>query len=229
LNDARVRRALSLAVDRRRIVDSLLRGQQQPAYSFTPPACSAGYAPPLLAVTDPAAARALLQEAGYPGGRGLPPLELLINISGNHQVIAEAIQAMWRRELGVEARIVSMEQSSALEQRRVLGYQILRSDWAADYPDDPLAFLRIFASDSTDNHTGWKNADFDDLLRQAEHSADRAQRNALLQRAESILLTEAPIIPIYHLTTIRLVHPAVRGWYPTILDHHPYKHIWLEP
>jgi oligopeptide transport system substrate-binding protein len=229
LNDAKVRRALSLAVDRRVIVDTILRGQQQPAHSFTPPGCNPGYAPPALATDDPAAARTLLKEAGYPGGKGLPPLELLINISGNHQLIAEAVEAMWRRELGVDVRIVSMEQASALEQRRVLGYQILRSDWSADYLDDPLAFLKVFTSDSSDNHTGWKNSAYDSLLAEAERTGEPAPRFALLQRAESILLEEAPLIPIYHLTTIRLVHPAVRGWHPTLLDHHPYKHVWLEP
>ena len=229
LNEPKVRRALSLAVDRRVIVDTILRGQQQPARSFTPPNCNPGYVPPALATEDPTAARALLKEAGYPGGNGLPPFELLINISGNHQLIAEAVQAMWRRELGVEVRIVSMEQASALEQRRMLGYQILRSDWSADYLDDPLAFLKVFASDSDDNHTGWKNATYDSLLSQAERTGDSTQRFALLQRAESVLLEEAPLVPIYHLTTIRLVHPAVHGWHPTLLDHHPYKHVWLEP
>jgi oligopeptide transport system substrate-binding protein len=228
LNDARVRRALSLAIDRRTIVETILRGEQRPAHSFTPPNCSPAYQPPDLATYDPAAARTLLAEAGFPGGKGLPPFELLINISGNHQLIAEAVQAMWRRELGVETHIVSMEQSSALEQRRILGYQILRSDWAADYPGDPLAFLKIFGSDSNDNHTGWKNSAYDSLLSQAGHTADPAQRFALLRRAETILLEEAPLIPIYHLTTIRLVQPVVHGWHPTLLDHHPYKYVWLE-
>lgn len=229
LNDSKVRRALSMAVDRRTIVDTLLRGQQLPARSFTPPNCNRGYVPPALVADDPTAARTLLKEAGYPGGQGLPPFELLINISGNHQLIAEAIQAMWRRELGVEARIVSMEQTSALEQRRILGYQILRSDWSADYLDDPTAFLNVFTSDSGDNHTGWKNPAYDSLLAQAERTADSAQRFALLEQAESILMQEAPLIPIYYLTTIRLVHPAVHGWHATLLDHHPYKYVWLEP
>jgi oligopeptide transport system substrate-binding protein len=229
LNEPKVRRALSLAVNRRAIVETILRGQQQPARSFTPPNCNPAYAPPALALDDPEAGRALLKEAGYPGGQGLPPFELLINISGNHQLIAEAIQAMWQRELGVETHIVAMEQSSVLEQRSVLGYQILRSDWSADYVDDPLAFLQVFQSESSDNHTGWKNPAYDSLLAQAERSGDPTERLALLRRAESILLEDAPLIPIYHLTTIRLVHPAVRGWHPTLLDHHPYKYVWLEP
>jgi oligopeptide transport system substrate-binding protein len=227
LNEARVRRALSLAIDRTALIASVLRGLQQPAYSFTPPGCAPGYAPPALAASDPEKARALLKEAGYPGGQGLPPVELLINLSGNHQAIAEAVQQMWRRELGIEVRIMTMEQSAALEQRRLLAYQILRSDWAADYPD-PRAFLEVFISASENNHTGWKNQTYDALLYQADRTADPAERFALLRRAETILLDEAPIIPLYHLTTVRLVHPAVRGWYPTLLDHHPYKQVWLE-
>ena len=227
LNDAKVRRALSLAVDRRAINDTILRGQQRAAFSFTPPGSLPGYTPPTLAMSAPITARALLSEAGYPDGKGLPPLELLINISGNHQIIAEAVQAMWRSELGIDVRIVSMENSAALEQRRALAFQILRSDWAAEYPD-PKAFLEIFASTSEANHTGWKSEAYDALLTQADHTADPTARFALLQRAETILLQESPLIPIYHLSTIRLVHPAVKGWYPTLLDHHPYKHVWLE-
>jgi oligopeptide transport system substrate-binding protein len=226
LNQAKVRRALSLAVDRRTINDSILRGQQRPAFSFTPPDCALGYTPPALALSDPAAARALLAEAGYPEGKGLPPFELLINISGNHQSIAEAIQAMWRRELSIDVRIVSMENYAVLEQRSNLAFQVLRSEWAAEYPD-PKAFLEIFTSNAESNHTGWKNAAYDALLAAADRTADPAARFALLQRAETILLEESPIIPIYHLSTVRLVHPAVRGWHPTLLDHHPYKHMWL--
>ncbi|HEY4300501.1 MAG TPA: peptide ABC transporter substrate-binding protein [Candidatus Didemnitutus sp.] len=229
LNDARVRRALSLAIDRQTLVQSVLRGQQQAAHAFTPPQCEPGYAPPELAVDDPAAARRLLAEAGYPNGTGLPPLELLINISGNHQLIAEAVQAMWKRELGVDVRIVAMEQTAALAQRSLLAYQILRSDWTADYANDALAFLKVFAGNSGDNHTGWKNADYDALLAQAERDTDPGRRADELRRAEAILLEQAPLIPIYHLTTIRLVHPSVHGWHPTLLDHHPYKAIWLEP
>ncbi len=227
LNDAKVRRALSLAVDRTTLAQTVLHGRQEPAFSFTPPACAPGYAPPALAPSDAAAARVLLAEAGYPEGKRLPPLELLINISGNHQVIAEAVQAMWRRELGIDVRIVAMEQSSALEQRRNLTYQILRSDWAAEYAD-PKAFLEVFSADSANNHTGWKNRDYDALLAQADRTADAVTRFALLRQAESILLTEMPVVPIYHQTTVRLVHPAVRGWHPTLLDHHPYKNVWLE-
>jgi oligopeptide transport system substrate-binding protein len=187
----------------------------------------AGYIPPAGVPLDFAAARALLAEAGYPGGQGLPPLELLFNNSGNHRIIAEAVQDMWRRELGLDIRLVNMEGSALLAQRRTLDYQILRSDWAADFLD-PTSFLDVFTSDSSNNHTGWKNARYDSLLRQARLTLDPAARLAVLRQAEEILLEDLPIIPVYFYTTVRLVHPAVRGWHPTPLDRHPYKHVWLD-
>ncbi len=226
LNDVRIRRALALAVDRRAITEKILHGGQQPAHTLTPPGV-AGYTPPAGIPTDFAAARRLLAEAGYGGGTGLPPLELLYNSSANHQVVAEAVQETWRRELGIEVRLANMEQSTLLAQRRTLDYQILRSDWAGDYLD-PTTFLEVFASDSSNNHTGWKNRQYDALLYEAGRTSDPAARFALLQKAETLLLDEAPLIPVYHYTTVRLVHPAVRGWHPTLLDRHPCKHVWLE-
>ncbi|MDD3179705.1 MAG: peptide ABC transporter substrate-binding protein [Opitutaceae bacterium] len=226
LNDKKVRRALLLAIDRQVIVEKITRGGQQPATSFVPPAF-AGYAPPGDARRDVAAARQLLAEAGYPGGQGLPAFDILFNTSENHRLIAEAVQEMWRRELGVKIRLVNMEQKTVLETRRALDYQILRSVWSADYLD-PTSFLGVFASDSGNNHTGWADARYDALLQEAALTADPAARADLLRRAESMLLDEAPLIPIYYYTTVRLVHPSVQGWYPTPLDHHPYKHIWLE-
>lgn len=227
LSHPKVRHALSLAIDRQALVDKITRGGQQPAQSFTPPGV-AGYVAPILVQTNAAEARRLLAEAGYPGGAGLGPLHITINSSANHRILAEAIQEMWRRELGVTVAVSNMEQASLLASRRNLDYQIMRADWAGDYLD-ATTFLKVFSSDSNNNHTGWKNADYDSLLFRADRTADPAERHALLHRAETILLGELPIIPIYYFTTVRLVHPAVRGWHPTLLDRHPYKHVWLEP
>jgi len=226
LSNLKVRQALSAAIDRPTLVEKIVRGGQQPAHSLTPPGIN-GYAPPDAIQSNFDEARRLLAEAGYPGGQGLPPLEIMINSSGNHRVIAEAVQEMWRRELGVEVRINNMEQATLLANRRALEYQILRSDWAADYLD-PKTFLDVFRSDSSNNHTGWKNSTYDSLLFEADRTADPADRHSLMQRAESILLVDAPIIPIFYYTSVRLVHPSVRGWHSTLLDHHPYKQIWLD-
>jgi oligopeptide transport system substrate-binding protein len=120
-----------------------------------------------------------------------------------------------------------MEQATLLTNRRSLDYQILRSDWSADYLD-PKTFLDVFRSDSNNNHTGWKNASYDALLFEADRTADQAARYALMQRAETILLQELPIIPIYSFTTVRLMQTSVHGWHPTLLDRHPYKYVWLQ-
>jgi oligopeptide transport system substrate-binding protein len=226
LDDPRVRRALAMAVDRRAIVEHVLRGGQLAAAAFTPPGMG-GYTPPLGIPTDSAAARRLLAEAGFPGGRGLPPIEILFNSSEGHQIIAETVQEMWRRELGVEARLVNQELKSTQDARRTGNFQVLRSVWIADYPD-PMSFLEIWRSDSGNNFTGWSDANFDRLLDQAACTADPTARNALLQRAETMLLDAAPIIPVYYYTHIFLIRPSVRGWHPTLLDHHPYKNVWLE-
>jgi oligopeptide transport system substrate-binding protein len=226
LDDVRIRRALALAVDRRAIVEKILQGGQTPAGTFTPPGLD-GYVPPPGLTTDFAAARQLLVEAGHPGGKGLPPFELLYNNSENHRLIAEAIQEMWRRELGIEVQLVNQEEKVVLSVRQTGDYQILRSDWIADYAD-PSSFLDVWRSDSGNNYTGWSNPDYDSQLFSAARTVDPVARQALLQKAESLLLEDAPILPIYHYTHVFLIQPSVHGWYPTLLDHHPYKYVWLE-
>jgi len=229
LRSVQVRRALSLGIDRNAIVAKILRGGQLPARAFTPPG-TASYTFPVTA-TDHAAevatARQLLAEAGFPDGKGLPPIELLYNTSENHRLIAEAIQEMWRRDLGVEIRVASQEFNSTLEARRSGAYDILRSSWSADYID-PASFLDIFRSDSGNNFTGWSSPEYDAALTAAGRTAVPAERNALFQKAEALLLAAAPIIPVYHYTHVFVIRPEVKGWNPTLLDHHPYKTVWLE-
>lgn len=226
LRDPRVRRAFALAVDRQAIVEKILRGGQQPAHAFTPPGMG-GYTPPAGLPSDPAAARQLLADAGYPGGKGLSGLELLFNTSETHRVVAEAVQEMWRRELGVDVRLANMENTSVLAARRTGNFQIMRSVWTGDY-NDPQNFLSIWTSDSGNNYTGWGDPAYDALLREAALAPDETQRHALLRQAEARMLDAAPIVPIYYYTHVFLIQPTVKGWHPTLLDHHPYKHVWLE-
>jgi len=225
LQDPRVRRALALAVDRLAIVEKVLRGDQRPAYSFTPPGLG-GYAPDPVQRTEPEEARRLLAASGHRGGEGLPVFDLLYNNSETHRVIAEAIQEMWRRELGVRVNLVNEELKSTEEDRRAGAFDLLRSSWIADYAD-PSAFLEIWRADSGNNFTGWSNAGYDVLLFAAARTPDPAARSALYAKAERILLEEAPIITLYHYTHVFLIRPSVRGWNPTWLDHHPYKDVWL--
>jgi oligopeptide transport system substrate-binding protein len=226
LDNEQVRRALGLAVDRQAIVEHVLHGGQQPAKSLTPPGL-VDYTPPAGVATNFAAARQLLAAAGYPGGHGVPPMELLYNNSENHRLLAEAVQEMWRRELGVQVRLVNQELKVVLEARRTGQYQILLSDWVGDYPD-ASTFLDVWRGDSGNNHTGWASADYDALLRAAAYTGDPAGRAELLRRAESLLLAAMPVVPLYFNTHVFLLSSSVHGWHSTVLDHHPYKYVWLE-
>jgi oligopeptide transport system substrate-binding protein len=224
--DVRIRRALAMAVDRQAIVTKVLRGGEAAAYALTPSGV-AGYTPRAQVPTDFAAARELLKAAGYPGGKGLPPIELLYNNNESHRLIAEATQEMWRRELGIDVRLVNQELKVTFAARRAGDFQILRSNWIADYLD-PATFLEVFRGDSGNNYTRWSNQAYDAALFAAARTIEPAARLDLFQRAEAILLDEAPIIPIYHYTHVFLKQPVVKGWHPTLLDLHPYKHVWLE-
>ncbi|HVW21931.1 MAG TPA: peptide ABC transporter substrate-binding protein [Opitutaceae bacterium] len=224
--DPRVRRALSLAIDRGAIAAKVLRGVEQPAASFTPPGLE-GYEPPAAAKSDAAEARRLLAEAGHPGGQGLAPLELMFNSSENHRLIAEAVQEMWRRELGIEVKLVNQENKVVLADRQSGDFQIVRAAWIADYPS-PSSFLDLFRSGNGNNFTGWSSPEYDALLFAADRAADPAARRELWGRAEALLLRAAPIIPLYHYSHAFLIQPSVQGWYPNLLDHHPYKYVWLD-
>lgn len=226
LADQRLRAALSHSIDREAIVELVIRGGQIPTASLTPSG-TAGYEPPPGLTHDLAKARELLAAAGFPNGENAPAIELLFNTSENHRLVAEALQEMWRRDLGVTVRLHNMENKTVLESRRQGDYQMLRSVWIADYAD-PTSFLDVFRSSSGNNYTGWADAEYDDLLFRASRTTDPQQRFSMLQQAESRLLEQAAVIPLYTFTHVFVKDSAVQGWHPTLLDHHPYKHVWLE-
>ena len=227
LDDARVRRALALAVDRKAIVSRILGGGQLPATSFTPRGAGS-YSPPELVRTDFDEARRLLVEAGFPGGAGLPQIEILYNTSENHRLIAEAIQEMWRRELGADVVLANQDFKVTLDARRTGNYQVLRSVWIGDFVD-ASSFLGVFTSASGNNHTGWSDPAYDRLVEDAMRTPASSKRDAMFLEAETTLLEAMPVIPIYHYTHVFLIHPSVRGWHSNLLDRHPCKHVRLEP
>lgn len=226
LTDARVRRALSLAVDRDTIASKILPGGRTPAPSFVPPLLK-GYTPPAGQVYNLATARQLLADAGHPNGAGLPPIEILYNNSEILRLVAEAIQQMWHRELGVDVRLVNQEYKSVFASRRNGDYQVLLGSWTADYLD-ATTFLDLWRSDNGNNHTGWSDPAYDALSDRANTIADPAARAAVLAEAEAFVLEAAPIIPIYFNTHVYFLHPAVKGWQPTPTDHSDFRYVWLE-
>ena len=226
LNDRRVRRALAMAIDRQSIVDNVSRGGQRPAFHLTPPD-TAGYTARARLTENLEAARKLLADAGYPEGRGLPPIEILYNTQETHRSLAEAIQQMWKKNLGVEARLLNQEWKVYLSAQRTLNYQVARAGWTGDYPD-PNTFLETFTTGSGNNETGWSNPEYDRLVAEAGRTGDPSARYELFQQAEALLMEDMPILPIYFYTRVRLQRPEVKGWYPTLLDQHPYKYVYLE-
>lgn len=224
--DPRVRRALALSINRQLIANKILPGGRQPAPTFVPPLL-VGYTPPTRKAYDLAAAKQLLAESGHAGGKGLPPLEILYNNSEILRLVAEAIQQMWSRELGLQVRIVNQEYKVVMAARRAGDFQILLSSWTADYLD-ATTFLDLWRSDSGNNYTGWSDPAYDALSDRANLTADPAARAALLAQAESLVLDAAPVVPIYFNTHVYLLHPSVKGWQPTPMDHSDYRYVWLE-
>jgi oligopeptide transport system substrate-binding protein len=227
LQDKRVRRALALAVDRVAIATRIRRAGEIPAYSFTPPN-TAGYVCRARLPYDVEQARKLLAEAGFPGGRGFPTLNIMFNTLESHRAVAEAVQEMWKRDLNINVELENQEWKVYIDNQRTLNYQVGRYAWIGDYVD-PNSFLDMFLSNGGNNQTGWTNKTYDHLLAEAGQSADPQKRYELFQKAEAILLEEAPMIPIYHYTHPYLIRPSLQGWFPTLLDHHPYKYVYLDP
>jgi len=228
-DDLRVRKAFSLAIDRQAIVANILKGGQKPAASLTPPGMN-GYVPPATASLDVPEARRLLAEAGFPGGQGFPKLNFLTISAETDQRIAEAMQQMWRQNLGVEVGILQQEFKTYLYSIRntVLDYSLARGRWTPEYPD-PLGFLSIMTTGDGINGTGFTDPVYDRLLAAANEGADPARRNSALAVAETRLLDQSPIAPVYFGTTARLIRPSVHGWKFSPLGFHNFKDVWLEP
>jgi oligopeptide transport system substrate-binding protein len=235
-----VRRALALAIDRRAICETIMKGGQLPNFGLVPHGME-GYAKRELPHAEPAGttaaferalarARALLDEAGFgPGGRAFPAIEIHLNASEAHRDVAEVVADLWRRELGIEARLSQQEWKVYLDAQRSLSFDVSRSSWIGDYPD-PNTFLELFVSGGENNKTGWSNPRYDALVEAARGTVDAGERMELLAQAEGILLEELPILPIYTFASQNLVDPNLGGFHANVQDEHfPKFFFWKEP
>ena len=221
-----VRRAFALTIDRDAITRSVLRGANPPALHFTPPDL-VGYTSRTRLAPEFAQARGLLAQAGYPEGRGLPTLTLQVRNDAQQPGMAEVLQALWARELGVKLEIRTLEQKTWVQNQQALDYMISGAGWIGDFAD-PVTFLDLFTSTGGNNWTGWRDATYDDLIARASAETDPAARLELLQQVEARLLSEAPIAPVFFGAHAYLIHPAVRGWEPALLGFHQYKKVFLK-
>jgi oligopeptide transport system substrate-binding protein len=226
LDDARVRRALSLAIDRALLARTLLRNTRAPAFHYTPPDC-AGYTSEARVDYAPTKAKDLLAAAGFPNGRGFPTLEVQVRNDELHSKVMEVIQAMWQRELGITITLAPVEQKIWVRNQQALDYAISTARWVGDFVD-PVTFLDMFVPGGSNNWTGWSDADYARLIATAAETADPIQRFARLQEAEARLLEASPIAPVFFGVRSYLIHPAVRGWEPALLGFRQYKKVYLQ-
>lgn len=226
LTNPTVRKALSMAVDRELLVDDVLSGLYEKANSYVP-ANMAGYESTTKTEYNPKKAKELLEEAGYgEGGKAFPEVELLYNTDENHKLVAEAVQKQWDRNLGIKAKLVNKEWKMYLKDVDNLEYEIARAGWIGDY-NDPMTFLSMWETGDGNNDTGWSNEEYDNLIDQARAEADVAKRQQILQKAETILLEEGPVIPIYFYTNNVLVARRLEGYEPHNRDIHLLKYMSL--
>ena len=223
-----VRRALSYALDRDTLTRTVLQNTAIPAYSITPPD-TLGYNPPKLFDYNPEKARELLAEAGYPNGEGWPGLEIIYNTQEAHRKIAVAVQQMWKRELNIDVTISNQEWKVYLNSVSQRDFQIARRGWIGDYVD-ANNFLDLFITDGGNNNTGYSDAIYDDIiLNRAPKAKSRQERYGLFLEAETMMMNDMPIIPIYTYTSKHLIHPSVEGIYANLMDSLNLKYVKLHP
>ncbi len=249
VDDVRVRRALNLAIDKQQLVDKVTRGGQLPASHYVPDFTGLGYSDQVKAdrdagidpfatpdaVHNPERARALLKEAGYEvvkdgdGYRatGFPPLEILYNTSEVHKQIAVAIQDMWKRHLGVSATIRNEEWKVMLKNVRDGNFHVVRFGWTADY-NHPHTWLDTLLSQSPQNHTGWADKQYDEMLKKAASTADPKESIKLYRAAELRAVEGMAKLPLYFYTKSTLVKPWVKGFTGNGRNVHLMKWFWID-
>jgi len=210
LADVRVRRAFAMAIDRQAIVNDITKAGQTVAKSFVPPNAIEGYIPPVdeAVLFDPEQARALLAEAGYPDGKGLEHLSILLNTGAGHETIAQFIANQWKEHLGVSLAIEAIDVTGFAERLDNQQYTIARAAWIGDYPD-PSTFLNKVASDSENNDCKWVNQQYDAYLAQAASADSLEQRMTYLAQAEAVLQQDQPMALIFHYVNIDLARPPL--------------------
>lgn len=211
-DDKRVRKALSLAIDREVIVRAVTKGGQTPAYTFVP-TFVAGFEAPTVAesslnqIERDRMAIALLEDAGFNKDNPLE-VDFLYNTSEGHRSIAVAISQMWKQKLGVKMNLQNQEWKTFLETKKSGGFDVARAGWGGDY-NEASTFLDLLTTGHGNNDSNFSNAEFDRLMEEAAKAEDA---NVYYTQAEAVIAEEAPLAPIYYYTRTRMINQDVQGW-----------------
>jgi oligopeptide transport system substrate-binding protein len=230
LADARVRTALSLVVDRRKLTDELLGLNRQPMAGFVPPDSIDGY--PGFTYDhardyDPARAGKLLDEAGFTDRRKAPPIVIRFNDDEMHAKIALFIREAWAG-LGLDVRVEAVEFKTFSQMINSINFTVARSGWFGDY-GDPMTFLEMFHSNDGHNQTGFRNADYDTLIEDARVEPNEKLRRGMLEKAERMLVFDhRPLLPLFRYVDSAMAKPNVRGYYPNPRGQIDVKYLYKE-
>ena len=233
LSNPKVRKALSLAIDRKGIVENVTKSGQIPAYSFVPKGilndkgeefANKEYYDANVANIEEA--KKLLAEAGYPNGEGLPTLEFMYNTEGDHSLIAQAVQQDWAK-IGVKVELANQEWKVFLNSRQQGQYQIARHGWSGDYVD-PMTFLDLWVTGGGNNDAGYSNPEYDKIVAAAKKEADQTKRWELMRQAEDMIMEDMPIIPLYYYTKVKGAKPEVKGVRVSALGHVFFDKAYIE-
>ena len=236
LSDKRVRKALSLAIDRNYIVSNIGHGKLIAAESFVPPVVkgleksfreeSSNFIIANNYSNNIIEAKRLLAEAGYPNGENFPILEVKVS-SGFYTTVLEAIQEMWKNNLNIDVVVRTEESKITLPFRQSGKYQIARTSWTGDY-NDPLTMLQIMTSESDINYSGFSNERYDYLINFATTSTNEKDRMEALKEAEAILFEEIPIIPFIYRTDFLVVNPKLKNYIDEPLGRYKFNYAYIE-
>ena len=221
--DRRVRRAFAMAIDRSVIINDRMGGVNQEAKGILPPGVMGHRAEAAYIPFNPAEAKKLLAEAGFPDGKGLPPLEMFFREQfPDIRLVAEASAGMLKENLGVEVKLRSLEWRNYLEKfnREELPFYHMR--WAADFLDPQNFLSNMLATGAPENKLGYSNPEFDALCKQADSILEWEQRKPLYEKAEDIALQDAPWIPIYFQKDAELHAPNLHDLRGSVFGHLPH-------
>jgi ABC-type oligopeptide transport system substrate-binding subunit len=237
MNDIRVRRAFNMAIDK--VNYSKARRITKPLSAFTPEGIFVGYPQPKGDGFDPAQARKLLGDAGYPvtqkadGSFECPKfpinqVDFSFNTQTSNRTLAEFMQAQWKQNLGITVQLKSMEFKTFMKTRSALEYNgFALGIWGADYMD-PFTFLNLFTTPTGDNGSGWWDKKYVDMLDEANRSLDHQKRYELMAKAEKFLLDAQPVIPIETSSVNFVKKPYVKGLYPNAQSLFAWKYVYIE-
>lgn len=234
LGNPKVRKALALGLNKKLIVEEVTKGGQLPARSFVSEGIVAtdgknftensAYLP---GEGDVELAKKLMAEAGYTTPESIPKLTFTFNTGDGHAMVAQAVQDMWKKNLGVDVDLKNEEWAVFQTTRNNKNYDIARHGWIADY-NDPMNFLDLWVTGGGNNVSGYSNPEYDNLIKEAQKENDPEKRTALLHKAENILMDDMPIIPLYYYTSVVVANPKVKGWVKSPLGGYHFKKAYVE-